>query len=88
MVTLAGVAQSVLPSDRHCWNVLSWTYSGIVLSSYPAGKLPIVEVILEYDAGNFRNRSDDKHAKADDFWHHRRRLSQNSLIACEHRINN
>jgi hypothetical protein len=54
-VTVAGVAQSALPSNRHCWNVLTWVYSGFVPSSYTARELPIIEVILEFDAGSFRN---------------------------------
>jgi hypothetical protein len=54
-VKLSGKELSSLPADRHCSNVLNWAYVGFVPSAFSAGKLPIIEVILEFDSGLFRN---------------------------------
>jgi len=54
-VKLSNKELSALPSDRHCWNVLNWTYVGFAPSRFSAGELPIIEVILEFDSGLYRN---------------------------------
>ena len=54
-VKLAGKELSALADNRHCWNVLNWAYAGFVPSAFSAGELPIIEVILEFDSGIFRN---------------------------------
>ncbi|MDF2116062.1 hypothetical protein PY365_10795 [Roseiarcaceae bacterium H3SJ34-1] len=54
-VKLSGKDLSALPHNRHCWNVLNWAYVGFVPSASSAGEMPIIEVILEFDSGLFRN---------------------------------
>lgn len=54
-VKLSGKDLVSLPSDRHCSGILNWAYAGFVPSRFSAGELPIIEVVLEYDSGLFRN---------------------------------